>query len=83
MKELISRLLNTVDPQTGHSRTMDCWVQTPNHWIRMIHSERDDLADPENLPSPLSSSDPHSFANILVSNRSRTFLNRVILRLML
>ncbi len=69
MKDLIVRLFYTVDSQTGQTRTTDHWVQTPTHWIRMVHQERDDLIHPDKCPSPLSSSDALAFGDTLMANR--------------
>ena len=69
MKDLIVRLFYTVDSQTGQIRTTDHWVQTPTHWIRMVHQERDDLIHPDKCPSPLSSSDALAFGDTLMANR--------------
>ena len=69
MKDLIVRLFYTVDSQTGQARTTDHWVQTPTHWIRMVHQERDDLIHPDKCPSPLSSADALAFGDTLIANR--------------
>ena len=69
MKDLIVRLFYTVDSQTAQTRTTDHWVQTPTHWIRMVHQERDDLIHPDKCPSPLSSSNALAFGDTLMANR--------------
>ncbi|OLQ00764.1 hypothetical protein AK812_SmicGene16545 [Symbiodinium microadriaticum] len=69
MKDLIVRLFYTVDSQTCQARTTDHWVQTPTHWIRMVHQERDDLIHPDKCPSPLSSADALAFGDTLIANR--------------
>ena len=69
MKDLIVRLFYTKDPQTDQTRTTDHWVQTPGYWIRMVHTERDDLIDPDNCPSPLSSADAIAFGDTLNAER--------------
>ena len=80
MKDLIVRLFYTVDSQTGQTRTTDHWVQTPTHWIRMVHQERDDLIHPDKCPSPLSSSDALAFGDTLMANRhTSVFWSLVIL----
>ena len=70
MKDLIVRLFYTKDPQTNQTRTTDHWVQTPGYWIRIFHTERDDLIDPDNCPSPLSSADAIAFGDTLNAERN-------------
>ena len=82
------RLFYTKDPQTDQTRTTDHWVQTPGYWIRMVHTERDDLIDPDNCPSPLSSADAIAFGDTLNAEGTHAFsnvvtLSKTVLRLMI
>ena len=69
MRDDLARLFHTPDPLTGLERTTDYWLQLPAYWIRMVHTKRTDLVHPDDELSPIASSDPSAFGDLLLAHR--------------
>ena len=68
-KDELARLFYTPDPLTGQERTTDYWLQLPMYWIRMIHTKRTNLVHPDDEPSPIESTNPSAFGDMLLADR--------------